>query len=143
MNAETRLQVEDTDLRRGHAFFPPDSELNAMPKLYSTESVLTRDKLVHLHYFVGGFDWWIVEVDPDSLIAFGFACLNDPVNAEWGNIDLVELALLYRRGEMMRKEMNGTTALVARPPIIVERDLYWQVRPAGEVEGIKIPGGGA
>ena len=34
-----------------------------MPKTYETENVKTNDKIVHLHYFVGGADWYIVEKD--------------------------------------------------------------------------------
>ena len=34
----------------------------AMPATYATESQ-GRAAVVHLHYFIGGADWWIVEKD--------------------------------------------------------------------------------
>jgi hypothetical protein len=49
-------------------------------------------------------------------LAFGYVCLGDPQMAEWGYIDLHELAEVFRP-----------------PLIIVERDLHWMPRPAGEV----------
>lgn len=49
-------------------------------------------------------------------LAFGYACLGDPQMAEWGYIALDELAVVYRP-----------------PLLIVERDLHWSPRPAGEV----------
>ena len=36
----------------------------AMPKTYETDGQ-GRAALAHLHYFIGGCDWWIVEKDAD------------------------------------------------------------------------------
>lgn len=137
MNDETLTLIQAVDRRRGHPFFPPEEEWGALPELYATENVLTANKLVVLHYFVAAADWWIVEVNHDDRIGFGFACLGDPDMAEWGYVDLKELATLFRPGQVVRR---GDTQVID-PGIIVERDLYWSVRPASEVEGIKIPGG--
>ena len=65
-----------------------------MPKLYETEGTQTEDKIVYLHYFRGGSDWYIVEKDTEPVQhqAFGYAILNeDLINAEWGYISIVEL----------------------------------------------------
>jgi hypothetical protein len=104
--------------RRGHDFWPPAEVLEAIPALYATEDVAAADKVVHLHYFVGGCDWWVVELDSIERpqLAFGYVCLGDPQMAEWGYIPLDELAEVFRP-----------------PLIIVERDLHWMPRPAGEV----------
>ena len=48
------------------------------------------DKLIHLHFFIGGCDWYICEYDGDDLF-WGYAYLNDPQNAEWGYISFPEL----------------------------------------------------
>jgi hypothetical protein len=74
--------------RRGHDFWPPAEVLEAIPALYATEDVAERDKIVHLHYFVGGCDWWVVELDSIERpqLAFGYVCLGDPQMAEWGYI---------------------------------------------------------
>ena len=84
-----------------------------MPKTYETEDIPENMKMATLHYFNGGSDWYIIEIDagsPDDEIpgeqqqAFGFACLNgDTLNAETGYISIqglidngVELDLYYK-----------------------------------------------
>jgi hypothetical protein len=92
--------------RRGHAFYPP----GPLPALYSTERTRARDKEIHAHYFAGSCDWWLAEYDPDEGLAFGYACLGDPQNAEWGYVHLPELEAVNVRGGL----------------VVVERDLDWQ-----------------
>ena len=53
-----------------------------------------RAALAYLHYFIGGFDWWIVEKDADpdhagQVQAFGIADLG--MDAELGYISIPEL----------------------------------------------------
>ena len=77
-----------------------------MPASYETESIDTPDKIVYLHYFHGGSDWYIIEKDKGNpeddaeagLIvggqyqAFGYVILNgDTQNSEWGNVNIQEL----------------------------------------------------
>ncbi len=99
---------------RGHVFYPPADALAAVPALYGTEKVPLDDKVIHLHYFVGSCDWWLVEYDPKERMGFGYVCLGDPINAEWGYVDLTELE---------RIEVG---------PFVVERDLHWTPCRAGE-----------
>jgi hypothetical protein len=99
-------------IRRGHDFYPlADARV---PDIYETENQPCADKLLYLHYFAGGCDWWFAEYDPDTGNGFGYACLGDPENAEWGYVDLPEL-----------ESVNVHHGLV-----IVERDLHWTPRPA-------------
>lgn len=130
--ARRMAKVAEIDQIRGHAFLPPAGEMIAVPKLYGTENVLTKDKLFVLHFFVGGMDWWIAEVDPDTWTAFGFANLNDPQNAEWGYIDLLELGELAVPGGVKHV---GPNSLQVVPPVIVERDLHWVPASAAAVLG--------
>jgi hypothetical protein len=83
---------------RGHDFWPSVSVLEAIPALYATEDTPEREKVVHLHYFVGGCDWWVVELDSAERpqLAFGYVCLGDPQMAEWGYIPLDELTEVFR-----------------------------------------------
>ena len=37
--------------------------IEAMPKTYDTEEQKAEDKVVFLHYFTSGCDWWIIEKD--------------------------------------------------------------------------------
>ena len=116
MSTETNLPGPHRDWR-GHDFWPPAAALRATPALYATERQAETDKVVHLHYFAGACDWWVVELDSIERpgLAFGFVCLGEPAMAEWGYIDLHELAEVFRP-----------------PLLIIERDLHWTPRPAGE-----------
>lgn len=99
---------------------PTQNQLAQLPKLGETESVPLKDKVLHMHFFLGGCDWWIAEYDGEDLL-WGFAMLNgDRDNAEWGYISFREL-----------KE------LVAPPGLEVERDLHWRPRKASEIKEVK------
>lgn len=98
--------------RRGHDFY---ASLEGIPSLYATETTSVDEKLVHAHYFVGGADWWIVEVDPVTMEAFGYCRIQ---TGEWGYVSLPELE-----------------AVIAGPlSAVVERDLHWEVRPFSECD---------
>ncbi len=102
--------TETLSRRRGHRFYPTASEARGIPGLYETEHVPAEDKTLHVHYFAGGSDWWIAEYDPETGTAFGYACLGDPQDAEWGYVDLPELEAVSVRSGL----------------VVVERDLHWQ-----------------
>jgi hypothetical protein len=95
--------------RRGHDFYPDAEQAATIPPLYGTEDVPAAEKVLHLHYFAAACDWWIAEYDPATGEAFGYACLGDPQNAEWGYLHLPEL-----------EQVNVHDGL-----LIVERDLDW------------------
>ena len=73
------------------------------PKTYETESIETKDKTLHLHYFKGGVDAWIVERDMgDTPEGDGFGEQRQAFGkitvvgggweeAEWGYISIQEL----------------------------------------------------
>lgn len=75
--------------------------IDEMPVTYQTEDTTLDEKMVWLHYFFGGSDWYIVEKDmgdfrgqkdPVQHQAFGYAILNgDHQMAEWGYISIEEL----------------------------------------------------
>ena len=70
---------------------PTKDRLSKIPRLYETEHIPLRDKLIHLHFFIGGCDWYVAEFDGEDLF-WGFAILNgDLENAEWGYISFSEL----------------------------------------------------
>lgn len=108
--------VESLRKRRGHDFYPPLSERLEMPALYETEPIRAALKVVRLHYFVGGSDWWIVEVDWSDGTAFGFC---DMGHGEWGYVDLVELEAI-------------AVGPFQQP---VERDLHFTPTPFAQTRG--------
>ena len=77
---------------------PSQERLARIPRLYETEHIPLQDKLVHLHFFIGGCDWYITEYDGDDLF-FGYAILNgDTECAEWGYVSFTELKSISIHG---------------------------------------------
>jgi len=103
---------------------PTPDELWVIPAMYATEETPCEDKIIYMHFFIGGCDWYVAEFDGGDSF-FGFAILsNDLANAEWGYFSLSELKRLRCLG------------------IEVDRDLHWKVRAAKEVEKITLSQGG-
>ena len=97
---------------------PLQARLDAIPRLYATEDVPLEDKLIHLHFFIGGCDWYVAEFDGDDLF-FGYAILNsDHWNAEWGYFSFEELKRL-RVGW-----------------VEVDCETPWEVKPANAIPDI-------
>ena len=99
---------------------PDQAQLDKIPRLYETEVIPPKDKLIHLHFFISGCDWYIAEYDGEDTF-FGFAILNqDYEMAEWGYISFEELKPIKVQGFYE-----------------VDCDLFWNVVAAGEVGKIK------
>ena len=74
---------------------PTENQLSKLPELYSTESIPLMEKVIHMHFFLGGCDWYVAEYDKESQNFFGFAILNnDYAMAEWGYFNFIELCEL-------------------------------------------------
>ena len=105
---------------------PSKERLEKIPKLYETEPIPLRDKMIHLHFFIGGCDWYIAEYDGGDLL-WGFAILNNDLqNAEWVYIPLSELKEI---------KINGWLE------IDCEREDIWRIKPASAIESIRIAHG--
>ncbi len=99
---------------------PGREELARIPAFYSSEQVPIEEKMILLHFFIGGCDWYAAEYSPDEQCFFGFAILNDDLqNAEWGYFSLQELDGLKVRS------------------LEVDRDLHLQPCRAVEIEKIR------
>lgn len=99
---------------------PGREQLSKIPRLYETENVPLKDKLIHLHFFIGGCDWYVAEYDGEDLF-WGYAILNSDFEmAEWGYISFQEL-----------KDLK------VPPGFEVDCETFWHVKKAGEVEKIR------
>jgi len=106
---------------------PTKERLSKIPKLYETENVPLKDKLIHLHFFIGGSDWFVCEYDGDDELFFGFAILNNDYQmAEWGYVSFSELKSIKVDGWL---------------EIDCEFEDIWQVKKAVEIEKIRIAQG--
>jgi hypothetical protein len=98
---------------------PSKERLDQIPCLYETESTPLEEKLIYLHFFIGGCDWFIAEYDGEDLF-FGFVILNgDTINSEWGYFSFSDL-----------KSQKVSY-------LEIDCDLHWQIVPAKQVPLIK------
>jgi len=105
---------------------PTEERLAKIPKLYETEHVPLKDKLIYLHFFIGGCDWYIAEFDGVDIF-FGFAILNNDYEmAEWGYVSISELKDIKIQGWL---------------EVDCETEEIWQICKASEIEKIRIAHG--
>ena len=130
------LEFAQADQLRGHSFLPDDDVLAAIPPLYATENMDLADKVCHLHYFCGASDWYVMEVDADSLEGFGWTRLNgDTANAELGYINLPELRAMVAKAPVQYHENVGGQLVrrTGRMPVVIERDLHFEATRFGDL----------
>jgi hypothetical protein len=100
---------------------PSEKRLKKIPRLYETETIPLKDKLIYLHFFIAGCDWYIAEYDGEDLF-WGYAILNDDHdNAEWGYISFSELKAVKLKWLEVDCELEE----------------FWKVRKASEIEKIR------
>ena len=105
---------------------PKQSRLDRIPRLYETDDILAAHKMIHLHFFIGGSDWYICEYDGDDLF-YGFAILNqDYEMAEWGYISFEEL-------KSIKIPIKGLGSI----EIDCEKEEFFPVQPAGRISRIR------
>ena len=87
---------------------PRRVQLDRIPRLYETEHIPVEEKMIYLHFFIGGCDWYVSEYDGDDLF-FRFAILNgDNENAELGYISFSKLKPITIEGLDIVRDMNET-----------------------------------
>lgn len=102
---------------------PSTERLAKIPQLYETEIIPIKDKEIHLHFFIGGCDWYICEYDSHDTF-FGFCILNDDYqNAEWGYVSF---------SEMKSIKIDGCLEI----DCVLEE--YWRIQKASDIEKICI-----
>lgn len=98
----------------------------SFPDLYTSEEVKAGDKQVVARFFLGSSQWWLVEADLSTGVAFGYVVLSDNlVDAEWGYFSLNELEDL----RIVKPQPSGEGVFVW----LVERDKEWVSSSAREV----------
>lgn len=98
---------------------PTAEQLAIIPKLYETEHLPLKDKIIQYHFFIGGCDWFVVEYDGVDKF-FAFVILHGDLQmAEWGYISFSELKSIKVGGYLE-----------------IDCDLYWKPKSAGQVEVI-------
>lgn len=99
---------------------PTEKQLSKIPVFYSTESISLKEKVIHMHFFIGGCDWYATEYSPEEQTFFGFAILNNDYEmAEWGYFSLKELSEI--KVEFLE----------------IDRDLHFTPAKAEDIENIR------
>lgn len=101
---------------------PSKERLLKIPRLYETGNIPLKDKLIYLHFFIGGCDWYVAEFNRSDLF-WGFAILNNDYEmAEWGYFSFREM-----------KEIN-----ISGIEIDCESEDIWKICKASQIEKICI-----
>ena len=117
----SQFPAETNFLVRQHAFYD-DSLLTGLTPWDVDES----ERGIVAHYYMGQsasagqIHWFITYYDVDSNVAYGFACLNDPEEAEWGEIPMEWLEQNIEVGNIL---VGGEPVSI---PFVVKRDLEWE-----------------
>lgn len=99
---------------------PSTEQLALLPRLHETEHIPLEEKIIHMHFFLAGCDWYIAEYDGGDLF-WGYVILNnDHQCAEWGYISFSELKDI---------KINGG--------LEIDRDLYWLPQKASEIQKVR------
>ena len=100
---------------------PSKTRLATIPALYATDDIPAQNKEIHLHFFLGGCDWYVAEFDGTDLF-WGFVILaGDYQSAEWGYFSFKELRSVSAYGGM---------------EIDCELEEIWRIKPAGKIDKI-------
>ncbi len=83
-------------------------QLALIPDMYSGEGVPVEDKKIYAKFFMGGWTWYIAEIDHNNNDRmFGYVVSPLAPQGEWGYISLSELINL-RQGYMeVDREIHG------------------------------------
>ena len=107
---------------------PSKKRLAKIPRLYETEQIPLREKLIHLHFFIEGCDWYVAEFDGKDTF-FGFAILNNDYQmAEWGYVSFRELKEITIEGWL---------------EVDCETEDVWTAKKASEIDKVRIAQGWA
>ena len=97
---------------------PTKERLDKIPRLYETESIPLKEKLIHLHFFIMDTDFFICEYDGGTTF-WGFVILNgDMQMSEWGYINYQDVSSIKVAGVF---------------EVDCEPENLWRIRPAKEV----------
>ncbi len=108
-------------------------------RLCETEKIPLKEKLIYLHFFIGGCDWYIAEYDGDDIF-WGFAILNgDQFNVEWGYIPFSELKEIKRVFEIdCEINWEPTRAVEIEKIQSCHCNSHWSEKKPGEPFGFLI-----
>lgn len=98
----------------GQDFYPDFADLPTVDELLDNDTPL-EEATVYAHYFVLGFDFWLMALDVETGVAFGKVRMTE---CEFGSFDLKELCTANFGG--FRVERETIFGLVMEPKPLSE-----------------------
>jgi hypothetical protein len=100
---------------------PTDSELMKLAEIRIDKNNPLEERVIYMHFFLDGHDWYLSEYDPQRRIFFGYMVPNEDYrNAGWGYFSIDEL-------DRMRAKANTE----------VIRNTHWKPKRAIDVDRIR------
>ena len=100
---------------------PTESELLKLARIKINKNTPLEERVIHMHFFLDGHDWYVSEYDPQRRTFFGYRVPNDEYHrAGWDHFSIDELYQM--RGHENRR---------------VTRNADWTPRPALKIDRIR------
>jgi hypothetical protein len=100
---------------------PTESELLKLAQINIDKNTPLEDRIIHMHFFLDGRDWYVSQYDPQRRHFFGYMIPNDDYHrARWGYFSFDELDRTRTRAK-----------------IEVVRNTHWKPKRAIEVDRIR------
>ena len=100
---------------------PTESELLELAQIKVDKDAPLEDRVIHMHFFLDGHDWYVSEYDPRRRHFFGYMIPNDDYHlARWGYFCFDEL-------DRARKNANAE----------VVRNTSWHPKKAIQIDRIR------
>lgn len=108
--------------------------LDSLPESYATAEQSIEELKVYAHFFIGGWDWYLIEIsDLENGIFFGYVNdRNDDTRSEFGSQSIEELASLQ-----IGVPIHGANGeVMGKAPLAVERDIFWETCYFKDIEDL-------
>lgn len=100
---------------------PTLKQLEKIPPLYATEQTPMKDKKVYMKFFIGGWTWYITEINHDNYdIAFGYTV--SPHAKEWGYVSLKELDAVKKSFLRVDRDLQVSPYSPQKINVLLKRD---------------------
>lgn len=91
---------------------PTKLQLEKIPDAYSQENV--QDKKIYMKFFMGGWTWYIAEIDHKNWDTMFCYVISPMSSGEWGYTSLRELMSIKSGYMEVDRELHGITPLTPK-----------------------------
>ena len=100
---------------------PAESELAKLADMKIDKNTPLEDRVIHMHFFLDGHDWYLSEYDPQKRVFFGYMVPKDDYrNARWDYFSIDHL-------DQIKSKTSSQ----------VIRNTHWEPKPAIKIDRIR------